>query len=238
MENNEFKNINQAQDYLQEKYETTNAPFDLSEHGVVHDSVSVVEVGESIVVSCLKHDEAPMDYFENDDGAGEFFQFRSVDSRDDKVSELKKDKKLFYLVDKYEHGIVHFSISGTQSYPDQRWDVAQGCAIFVPCDYIQQEYKKLAKKTNKEEAKLHFVADSNSVLDNYSDWCNGEVYGYSVTVFNTKGEELENDECWGFIGYQYAEAEKKSVAEHYINKAKIVLELAQDPEVKQSKPKM
>lgn len=228
MENNEFKTINAAKDYLEEKFEIESA-FDISDHGVVQDSVSVTEVGDKVVVSCLKYDSDPMDYFSNDDGAGELFQFRSVGERDSKVKELKKEKVLFYLVDKYEHGSVHFSVSQTHNYPDQRWDVAHGCAIYVPCDYIQDEYKKLAKKEGVEAAKARFVNDSNGVLDEYSNWCNGEVYGYSVTVFDKKGQELENDECWGFIGYKYAEEEKKSVEKHYVDKE---FEAVQEKKVK------
>lgn len=217
MENNEFKSIDAAKDYLEEKFNVESA-FDISDHGVVQDSISVTEVGDKIVVSCLKYDSDPMDYFSNDDGAGELFQFRNVDERDTKAKELKEDKVLFYLVDKYEHGSVHFSVSQTHNYPDQKWDVAHGCAIYVPCDYIQDEYKKMAKKEGVETAKAHFIKDSNGVLDEYSNWCNGEVYGYSVTVFDRKGQELNNDECWGFIGHKYAELEKKSVEKHYVDK--------------------
>ena len=142
MENNEFKSIDAAKDYLEEKFNVESA-FDISDHGVVQDSISVTEVGDKIVVSCLKYDSDPMDYFSNDDGAGELFQFRNVDERDTKAKELKKDKVLFYLVDKYEHGSVHFSVSQTHNYPDQKWDVAHCCALYVPCDYIQDEYKKM-----------------------------------------------------------------------------------------------
>lgn len=228
MEQNEFRTVSAAKNYLEEKFEIESA-FDISEHGVVEDTLSVTEVGDKVIIACLKYDQDPMDYFSNDDGAGELFQFRNVDERDSKAKELKKDKKLFYLVDKYDHSAVHFSVSQTANYPDQRWDVSHGCAIYVPCDYIQSEYKKLAKKEGVEAAKSHFIKDSNSVLDEYSNWCNGEVYGYSVTIFDKKGEEINCDECWGFIGQKYAEEEKKSVEKHYVDKE---FEAVQEKKVK------
>lgn len=238
MENTEFKNLSRAQDYLEEKFETKTTKFDLdSDNGVVEDSVDVTEIGDKIIISCLKYDESPRDYFEDDEGAGEFFEFRNVESRDAKAVGLKKDKKLFYLVDKYAHGSVHYSISQTHSYPDQRWDVAHGCAIFIPCDYIQQEYRKAAKKSSESEAAAQYVADSNSILDNYSDWCNGEVYGYSVKVFDKSGKELEIDECWGFIGREYAETEKKSIVEHYVNKATVEAEVEEPKKTKKETKK-
>lgn len=49
---------------------------------------------------------------------------------------------------------------------------------------------------------------AQSCLDEYEKWCNGEVYGCVVTVFELSGdvwEEVDEDSCWGFIGSKYAE---------------------------------
>ena len=47
-----------------------------------------------------------------------------------------------------------------------------------------------------------------SVLEEYSAWVNGEVYGVVVYVIDRQtGEriEAEDDECWGYLGGDYAE---------------------------------
>ena len=65
---------------------------------------------------------------------------------------------------------------------------------------------------------LPINSDSNAVLSGYSDWCNGEVYGYIVKGLDKKGQEVNCDACWGFVGNDYAQQEKKSIVEYYVNK--------------------
>jgi hypothetical protein len=185
-----------------------------SDDSIIDDSIEVLETDNHIIVGFLKRDDSPMDYLENDDGAGEFLLFTNAEQRDQLIKDLKKSKQLFYLVDKYEHGNVHFSISSTTTYPDQRWDVSFGCGVFLPCDDIQSQYKKLKRKSGETVAFQEFIADSNNVLDNYSEWCNGEVYGYNIFVFDKKGNELSEDSCWGYIGNKNAEDEKLSTMQH------------------------
>ena len=59
---------------------------------------------------------------------------------------------------------------------------------------------------------------AEDVLNEYAKWCNGEVYGCVVEIFeNTTPdgksetwEQRDSDSCWGFIGYEYAEESLKS----------------------------
>lgn len=205
----DYRSISQAYDDLEEKYEIE---FDLLTHDK-NDNVYAVEVAETenlIIVGCLKVDQDPVNFFEDDEGSGTFKEFRSVDERDEFLTTLKKSS-LFYLVDKYAHGNVHYSVSNTKNYPDQRWDVAHGCAVYIPSDYIQEEYKKAKKKMTVAEAKAKFLEDANSTLNSYSDYCNGEVYGYSVVTYDKKGQVIEENECWGYIGYDNANKEKSEI---------------------------
>lgn len=54
------------------------------------------------------------------------------------------------------------------------------------------------------------------VLSEYVDWCNGNVFGCCVETFTKVGEDddawesVESDECWGYIGDEYAEERLKS----------------------------
>lgn len=200
---------------LQEEF-GLDSGFDLDYRDPSYDSIEVLRTDDKIIVGLLQHDQDAQDYFENDDGAGEFIEFRSAEQRDNEISKLSKTKKLFYVVNKYDHGNVHYSVGGSKTYPDERWDVSHGCAIFIPCDYIQTEFRKMKRVDGIDAAYEHFIADSNKVLDNYSDWCNGEVYGYSVLTFDKEGNELDCDECWGFIGSDYAKEEKQSVMKHIV----------------------
>lgn len=202
------------QEELREEFVVENG-FELDHINDCYE-LEVVKTENGVVVGMLMVDTSPMDYFENDHGAGELVQFRSAYERDEAMEARSKSKNLMYLVDRYEHGQVHYSVSGTVNYPDDRWDVAHGCAVFVPSEDVQKAYKKEVKESGEDAARQKFIADSNKVLDNYSDWCNGEVYGYAVLSFDKSGKELNTDECWGYIGRDYANEEKRSVMKHVV----------------------
>jgi hypothetical protein len=214
-----FHNIQSAIDYLQDKFESEgfDAPIYHFEKTIVDDTIDVIETEKNIIVSCLKYDTEPQDFFEEEEnGINPFTVFRSAGERDDVVEKLEEKGLLYYLVDKYAHGNVHYSVTNTQSYPDSRWDVASGCGIYIPSEYVQDEYKALAKKENPESAKLAFLEDANITLDTYSNLCNGEVYAYSVAIFDKKGETIDENECWGLIGYDYATKEKQNILIEYL----------------------
>lgn len=191
--------------------------------------VEVCQTPSTIIVGCLKIDYSPLGFFEDDEGAGTFKEFRNIDSRDEFLASLKKSS-LFYLVDKYEHGSVHYSVSNTHNYPDKKWDVSHGCAVYVPSEYIQEEYIKAKKKMSVAQAKEKFIKDANSTLDSYSDYCNGEVYGYSVVTYNKEGKVLSEEECWGFIGNKNANDEKNSIMKSSFEDS-IITELLKNVEI-------
>lgn len=218
MNTENFSSLEEANEHFRELYQADDGfnSFIHEYNDAAYDSVETIETEEQIIIGCLKHDSDASDFWENDEGAGELTLFRSQDHYESIMKDLKKSKKLFYLVDKYEHGNVHYSVASSSSYPDKQWDVSSGCGVFIPCQDVQDSYKKMKRKDGEAEAFAHFVKDSNSVLDEYSKWCNGEVYGYSVVVYNKQGVVLEEDECWGFIGEEYANQEKLSVMQNYV----------------------
>lgn len=191
--------------------------------------IEVSQTPTSIIVGCLKIDQSPVGFFEDDEGSGTFKEFRSTNARDEFLSTLKKSS-LFFLVDKYDHGNVHYSVSGSKNYPDQKWDVSHGCAVYIPSEYEQEEYKKSKKKMSVLEAKDKFSKTANLTLDSYSDYCNGEVYGYSIVTYDKQGKMINDEECWGFIGNKYANDEKVSIMKSEFNNS-IVLELFKEIEI-------
>lgn len=210
-----FDSLSSAYNELTEQYEIDFSHFIKSKENDNTYEVEVAQTSDFFIVSCLKFDNSPSSPFE-DEESGVFKEFRSADSRDTYLATLKKSS-LFYLVDKYEHGSVHYSVANTRNYPDQRWDVSHGCAVYIPCNYIQEEYKKAKKRMTVIEAKNKFIADSNSFLDSYSDFCNGEIYGIDISVYDKKGQLVETDDSWGLIGFEYAKNEKESLMKSAFN---------------------
>jgi hypothetical protein len=54
---------------------------------------------------------------------------------------------------------------------------------------------------------------AKSCIETYSQWANGEVYGRVIYVIDRNTGlllETHNDECWEFIGMDYAEEELES----------------------------
>lgn len=159
-----------------------------------------------IVFGYLMHDSNPQPFFEDDDDVlGQFVQFKSQEHVDSTMKKI--GKKLFFLVDKYEHGNVHYSVAKTQYYPDNRWDVSHNCGVFIPCSYTQSEYKKAVKANNGEEAMKKFLKEANDTLNSYSDWCNGEVYGVDIKKITKDGNIVEEYSSWGYVGSKNAISE-------------------------------
>lgn len=87
----------------------------------------------------------------------------------------------------------------------------QPSAYLQASDYVEQHYGD--RPMDVHTAAVHYAA---GVLDEYSKWCSGEVFGCVTQTFTLakepdEGEEPEwiadddYDSCWGFIGEEYAE---------------------------------
>ena len=46
--------------------------------------------------------------------------------------------------------------------------------------------------------------------ETYTAWCNGDCYGVVTAVFDYNGDLLEEDDCWGYVGSEWAEEELES----------------------------
>lgn len=211
-----FDTLKEITNHLQDTYGGDGFD-DITKHGFIHGSIKMVETKNEVIVSCLKQDpdvDNPIDDF------GAIFKvFRSVDERDSFTKDLKN--KLFFLVDKYEHSGVDYSVSGSKNYPDSRWDVSHGCAVYVPEPEIQSEYRKLIRKNPVDVVKAQFVESTNSILNTYSEWCNGETYYNTTVVYDKKGNTLEDDSCGGYIGYDYSEREQLSTLKTFVQNSAV-----------------
>lgn len=136
-------------------------------------------------------------------GTGELIEFSPRKNPYGIIEGIPKET-LFFLVDRFSHSGVHYSIANTRHYPYRQWDVSQNCGVYIPCDDVQAQYRE--GKLTRDGT----IGDSNTVLDEYSKWCNGEVFGIITKQFVIPtGEELSEDSCWGYIGYKYAIDELK-----------------------------
>ncbi len=150
------------------------------------------------------------DYWEYYGSGDQFFSFKNQFDLDEKVHELCRDEQLFLRVEKYQHSQVHYSVLQTTAYPHRSWDVS-ACALLVPSKDIQDYCKKHVWDDQR------LVEYANSVLAEYSQWCNGDVYGvvtHDLVVNQKVLEEVSTDSCYGLIGYTQAKTALAEAIHH------------------------
>lgn len=194
---------------------------DLQSNPVDKDDMTYTKISENeVVVSYVAYDpDRPKEgYWDNDDGAGTFEEFRSEAERDIYVESVRKQGKLALVVNKYDHSGLHFSVRGTVTYGHMGMDTKPS-GVMVPCPDVQEKYQFAmreagnapdpASRAAAEKAALdEAIRDSNVVLDNYSKFCNGEIYEVIQETWKVspdgRMEMTDIEENGGLIGYEYA----------------------------------
>lgn len=106
----------------------------------------------------------------------------------------------------YDHSVFDISTQIEPYWWHAAWDSGQLGFIFITRSKVLAEYgwKKI---TPERRAKL---ADRLATeVKTYSQWVNGDVYGYIIT----DEDDEPVDSCWGYFGHEAAEkAAKEAVA--------------------------
>lgn len=138
----------------------------------------------------------------------------SFDSWDELKKQIIKDfnPSVILPVYMYEHGGISLSTSGF-SCP---WDSGQIGFIFLSRKKALEEYntKRITKKIKEKIEKC-----LNAEIKEYSNYLNGEVYGY---VIEEDGEII--DSCYGYYGREYAEEAAIESMNYYESKTVISLQ--------------
>lgn len=118
------------------------------------------------------------------------------------------DAKVILPVYMYEHSGVALSTSSFSC----RWDSGQVGFIYITKEKILSEYGgKIVTKQLREKVE----AVLRSEIKTYSQYLNGEVFGYRT--FKVGEEEEEIDSCWGYYSEEEAIEEAKGIIECYIS---------------------
>lgn len=99
--------------------------------------------------------------------------------------QAKLDNGTAFLLSYYEHGLGKWSRQGCGT--QCQWDTAQMAGILIcPDDWTPVDETSRERQIDK-------------TLEVYSDWCNGNVYGFDIE--DADGDTI--DSCGGFIGSEY-----------------------------------
>ena len=147
---------------LMDKYIEISCPEALSnyEYMIHYDDES-----QRIDLKYMSHDSCPSDYWSDQD-IGELFHYRSIDLSE-KINSLERKKQPYFFIATYEHGLErHYPLLPGDSFTTCRWDTGIK-SIFVPS-------QRFIEECNNDLSMMKDRLDS--YFDEYSDWCNGEVY--------------------------------------------------------------
>ena len=116
------------------------------------------------------------------------------------------------MLDVYDHSGQRWSISGGGM--QCRWDTSRGAGAWVPDKYLLDQIESDVAQGKDRRAQCRLYA--KQFLDTYNDIISGNVYGCVVQVHDLEGEQLSQDDCWGFIGTDHAE---ESLLDEFYNPA-------------------
>lgn len=128
----------------------------------------------------------------------------------------------------YEHGLCRWSVQGdTVAGEEFRFDGARMAGVWVPDELALANID--AKGTDTATRRARLIEYAKNIVETYTQWCNGEVYGYTTELYKLALDEdgdaieereyyekhsssLEENSCWGFYGMDYAKLEATAAA--------------------------
>ena len=110
-------------------------------------------------------------------------------------------------------GVDHDLLNARYSLDDGQTWIGEGMG-WKWDEAVDAMQKAAEKNISPAELQSMLYAESEkycaSILDTYTSWANGDVYGVCYYVIDREtGERIDDhdEECWGFIGGEYAEEE-------------------------------
>ena len=156
----------------------------------------------------LVRDDNPQSPDENDD-IGLFLvnYHRDFDVRRDSritkeaVQDFYQGKKIpqekkyhLFKLNAYIHSGVRLGLAPT-NFPDERWDVSHVGLVLA----ARKEWpsKKKACKA------------AQSLVEEWNAFLSGDVYGCVVEYYDENKKQINQESCWGFVGFEEAKEELK-----------------------------
>lgn len=140
----------------------------------------------------------------------------SYDEYYKKLKKLADQDNLILPVYLLDHSMVKYS---TEDFNDS-WDSGQVGVIYAPHSKIREEWGSIDDKS-LEKAKKCMIGE----VEIYSQWANGDVYGFRLIKEDEFGDEVEEiDSCWGFYG---RDLEENGIADNIPEEFKYLLNDAQ-----------
>ena len=166
------------------------------------------------VFGWLELDQDCSNPFQDGMGMIRSLSHRHINSIDvEEAKELLKTDKMVVPLSYFEHGLSLWDVQGGSRFgscPDKQWDGVSFAGVWIPDQCCRDNIKYLShKKHITYKAAAYEMA--KQCCETYTEWANGECYGYVVELRDENGTVIEEDSCWGYIGQKWAEQEMQSV---------------------------
>ena len=173
----------------------------------VEDTITVEKTPKGYTARYLVQDDNPISPDENGDSGLSLVNYhRDFDVRRDSIIVKQnvadyyggekipqEDKYHIFNLSMFSHSGIILSLSRTFISDSGGWDTSHVGLVLV-------SKKEWHKRDNACEAAESLVNEWNAVLS-------GDVYGCVVEYYNKNKKQLNQESCWGFIGFEEAKAE-------------------------------
>ena len=192
------------------------------------DDTTATILGQNILFIGIHYDQSPANPCKEWDGFGEIrsLSHRHIDSidRDEAVALIKSDPDVIPL-SYFEHGNSLWMVKDLPAPAgvEFEWDGVRFAGIWIPDRCVRESYMGQDGLSRRD----WMVQQAKSACTTYTQWANGEVYGYIVDVYKArKGDfgdvvtdhdyydhhtPIEEDSCWGYYGWEDALGETTRV---------------------------
>jgi len=194
--------------------------------GAVEDSIQIHKTAGGYIAGYLVPDEMAENPIENCDGMGKFYHWEDNGKEEmleycklrgfdpETQDDLGNGNKDAVEIDKYEHSGVAYSVRGEGM--NCRWDTSTAWAMWAPDKCLLDELKDLKGAARRTKC----IEYARQACTEINKWFSGDVYGVVVKHFNLKGEEIDEDSCWGYFGSEYATEELNSQIKWHLKESK------------------
>lgn len=108
-------------------------------------------------------------------------------------NEISQTKKFhMFKLNAYIHSGVVLGLAPT-SFPDERWDVSH---VGLVC--VAREEWPLETQARKA---------AQSLVEMRNAYLSGDVYGCVAETYDNNKNQLNQNSCWGHVGFEYAKSE-------------------------------
>lgn len=172
-------------------------------------------------------DDCSLNPMEDDDGNGKIHSFStrhsnfldltkygcfSVEKAIEQLNFMFGERGKGWMPLSYEHGNCSwFPMGDCPAGVEFRWDGTRFAGVWEMDKLVQQN---LSHWPEEEYAKRAYEY-CKGVCNEYTNWCNGWVYGFAIEFIKSDSDENEDkDSCFGFFGWEW---EKNGMLDYVLN---------------------